>query len=151
MATNPLVPQGTLNRVRASVTVPLYPQLNVTASYLGTEGITFTPTGKAVVYIPTMTGTVRSPQPYLLGEGMIHLLRTQNLSNLYKLQMELDSYIGDIAIRGDTSQLGPWYYFNCSITEVDTLKFNGTDAGYIVRIEGYYLVNATMFDGAPTF
>lgn len=39
MATNPLIPQGTLNRVRASVVWPSFPNLNVTASYLGRMGI----------------------------------------------------------------------------------------------------------------
>ena len=150
MATNPLIAQGVLNKARASVTVPTYPNLNVTASYLGADGISFTPTGKSVVYIPTLTGTVRSPQPYMLGEGMIHLLRTQSLAYAYKLQMEYDSAIGDITIRGDTSTMGSWQYYNCSITEVETLRFNGTDAGYVVHIEGYYLVNNSMFDMAPT-
>lgn len=149
MATSPLVPQGVINRVRASVVVPLNSLLNVSASYLGADGISFTPTGKSVTYIRTLTGAVRSPEPYMMLEGSIHLLRTQVLSDLYKRTMETDSFLGDITVRPDSKQLSPYQYTNCSITGVETLRFNGTDAGFVIGIEGVYLSNANLFAQAP--
>jgi hypothetical protein len=149
MGTVPATPQGTLNRIRASVVVPLNPLLNVSAQYLGSEGISFTPTGKSVTYIKTLTGAVRSEEPYMMLEGSIHLLRTQSLANLYKAAMETDCYLGPLTVRPDTSALNPYQYTNCSITSVETLKFNGTDAGFIIGIEGIYLSNSLLFALAP--
>lgn len=149
MATNPSVPQGVLNRVRASMVVAANAALNVTASYLGSEGISMTPTGKSVNYIRTLTGAVRSPEPFMMLEGSVHLLRTQSLANLYKTAMETDSFLGNITVRPDSSQLQPYQYVNCSITSVEPLKFNGTDAGFVIGIEGVYLSNANLFNQAP--
>jgi hypothetical protein len=146
MGTNPLVPQGVINRVRASVVCSANPLLNVTASYLGAEGITFTPTGKSVTYIRTLTGAVRSPEPYMMLEGVMHLLRTQALADDYKRAMETDSFLGMLTVRPDSRNLSPYQYVNCSITGVETLKFTGTDAGFMVGVEGVYLTNSNLFD-----
>ena len=58
-------PQGTLNRIRASVIFPLFGVLSVTSSFLGKRGISVTFTGKSTVFLDTMTGRVTSPEPYL--------------------------------------------------------------------------------------
>lgn len=150
MAAIPNTPQGTLNRIRASVVIPLFPSLNVSASYLGADGISFTPTGKNVTYIRTLTGAVRSPEPYMMLEGSIHLLRTQALANAYKTAMETDSFLGDITVRPDSSQMLPYQYTNCAITGVETLRFNGTDAGFVIGIEGIYASNSALFLLAPS-
>ena len=60
MANNPLIPQGTVNRLRGSVIWNDFPQLNVTAPYLGTDGIGFSLDGESTVFLPTMTGAVTS-------------------------------------------------------------------------------------------
>jgi hypothetical protein len=143
---NPTVPQGVLNRVRGSVTIPRNTLLNVSASYLGPDGITFSPTGKSVSYIRTLTGAVRSPEPYMLLEGSIQLLRTQGLANLYKRAMEVDCFLGEITVRLDSTKLEPYTYYNCSITSVAPLKANGTDAGFVIGVEGVYLSNSNLFN-----
>ena len=48
MASNPLVDQGTLNRIRASVEFTDFPELNVTSSYLAKAGISMRLTGESV-------------------------------------------------------------------------------------------------------
>lgn len=149
MVALPLTPQGVLNRVRASVVIPINPLLNVSASYLGAEGISATPAGKSVTYIRTLTGAVRSPEPYMMLEMSIHLLRTQTLANLYKTAMETECYLGIITVRPDSSRMLPYVYTNCSITGVEPLRFNGTDAGFSIGIEGVYLSNASLFLQAP--
>lgn len=60
MATNPLIAQGTLNRVRCSIVVPAYPNLNITSSYMGKNLATIEFEGEAVPQIPTATGVVDS-------------------------------------------------------------------------------------------
>ena len=86
--TNPLVSQGSLNRLRASVVWPDNPTLNVTASYLGKEGVSLALDGEATTFINTLVGAVTSPEPYQMITLTIHLLKTQGLASLYKSQQE---------------------------------------------------------------
>ena len=91
---NPLIPQGILNRVRASVIWTSFPSLNITAPYLGRAGISLSPEGAATVFLPTMTGAVPSMEPYQKMTLTVNLLRTQMLADLYKQQMETSSLLG---------------------------------------------------------
>lgn len=145
MAANPLVAQGTLNRLKGSVLVPNFPQLNVTAPFLGKEGIGLALEGDATLILPTMVGTVTSPEPYQMCTITIHLLRTQGLANLWKLQQELFSVIGDVVVTPDAAPLSPYPIQNCGIKSVSELRFAGQDAGYMVTVGGYYTTNLALF------
>lgn len=146
MASNPLIAQGTLNRLRGSVTVPGNTSLNVTASYLGKAGIRISLQGGATLNLPQMTGVVTSQEPYMAVEITMALLKSQSLSDLYKQQMELSSLIGDITVRPDTTTLGVYQFYNCSIMDVPELSFAGDDASYPVKIGGYYNINSSMWN-----
>jgi len=145
MASNPLVAQGTLNRLRGSVAVVDFPQLNVTASFLGKEGISLSLDGEATTYIPTMTGAVTSAEPYQMITLTVNLLKTQFVANLYKNQQETNSLLGDIVVTPDATTLGFYNLTNCSIRSVNELRFSGEDAGYVVTIGGYYLINSSAW------
>ena len=62
---NPQIAQGTLNRARGSVVVADSPELNVTAPYLGREGISTNFEGDTTARIHTLTGVVNSPEIYM--------------------------------------------------------------------------------------
>lgn len=147
MATgNPLIDQGTLNRIRASITWQDFPGLNVTAPYLDKEGITARMEGDASLQHGTMTGVVQSPEPYLFFSVVIALLRTQQLSNAYKVQMEALSIIGAGTVYPDVSTgLGPFPLNNVSIQSVGELLLNGTTPIYGVTCRGYYTINQALF------
>ena len=146
MATNPLVAQGTLNRVKASVTWPDHPELNVTAPFLGRDGISFAPEGNSTVFLPTMTGAVTSPEPYMMIGLGIHLLKPQSLCNLYKARMETLALLGSGVVRPDvTVGLEPYDIVNCAIESVRELRFNGQDDGYHIMIRGYYITNNDLW------
>lgn len=149
MASNPQVPQGTLNRLRGSVVIPAFPSLNVTASFLGPAGISLSLEGETTSITPTLTGTVTSPEPFQMATVTINLLKTQNLSALYKAQIENDARIGDITVTPDASTLPPYIIKNCAIESVRELSFNGRDAGFGVTLKGYYLVNNSLWGGGP--
>ena len=146
MATNPLVVQGTLNRLRGSVVWPNFPALNVTAPFLGEEGIRLTLDGDATLFIPTMTGAVTSPEPYQMITLAMHLLKTQALAVGYKAQQELSTLLGDGTVRPDASNLPVYQLINCAIESVRELNFSGDDAGYVVMVRGYYLVNSDLWN-----
>lgn len=144
---SPLIAQGTISKLRASVIFPAAPQLTVTAPYLGTEGISIVLEGKASTNVQTMTGFVTSPEPYLMVTIQMHLLKTQILASLYKTQMEVDVRLGDCVVRPDTTTLTPYLFYNSTITSVGDLLFNGTNPGYGVVVEAFYPINATLWDG----
>jgi len=142
---NPLIAQGTLNRIRGSITIPGFTTLNVTAPFLGKEGISLSLEGNTVTYIPTMTGAVTSPEPYQMVACEVHLLKTQNLAALYKAQMESLATIGNFTVRPDASTLPDYAIINGAISDVRALKFDGTDAGWVTTLRGYYLINSSLF------
>lgn len=142
---NPLVAQGSLNKVRASITWASNAALNVTAPYLGKAGLRLTLQGESVTYLPTMTGAVTSPEPYMMLELVINLIKAQALANLYKQTMETNALIGDCTIRPDAVALGVYQGTNCAIKSVRELDFSGEHEGFAVTIGGYYLTNSSMF------
>lgn len=146
MAGNPLIAQGTLNRLRGAITVASSPELNVTASFLGKEGISLAFSGRASTQIPTLTGAVQSPEPYMAATVTIELLKTQSIAALYKSRMEANCVIGDINIISDASTLPAYPLVNCSIQDVQPLKMNGEVVGFTVEISGFYIVNNDLWN-----
>lgn len=145
---SPNIQQGTLNRIRGSMTIPLFPKLNVTAPFLSPEGINLTPEGDLVDTIPTMTGTVPSPNPYQMFTVEVALLKSQNFSDLYKQKIAVDAYVGDVFVRPDTTTMSPWQIQNCSIVNAAPGRLNGTNVAYLITIRGYWQVNSSLYDAA---
>jgi len=146
MASNPLIAQGTLNRLRASVVWTSFPALNVTPPFLGREGIRLALEGESTTFINTMTGAVTSPEPYMAVSLVMNLLKTQALAGAYKAQMEFNALLGDGTVRPDSATLPPYGIINCAIQSVRELNFSGEDAGFAVTVRGYYPVNADLFN-----
>lgn len=142
---NPLISQGTLNRIRASVSLTDYPALNVTASFLAKEGVSLAIEGEMTTFVPTLTGAATSGEPYVMCTLTLNLLRTQGLASSYKSQMEASTQIGEITVKPDATTLPDYVLENCAIEGVQELMFNGTDPGYRVRIRGYYLINNNLW------
>src|SRR5262245_3734845 len=131
---DPRIPQGSLNKLKASVIWANHPQLNITPSFLGPDGIALGFEGDAAIQLPSMTGTVPSPEPYQMLSLTINLLRTQYLAELYKQRMEFDARIGDGTVRPDVSTgtggIGLYQITNAVILGVNPLSFAGRDAGF---------------------
>jgi hypothetical protein len=141
-----MIQQGTLNRLRASVNVINSPELNVIASFTGKEGITIDIQGESTTYIPTMVGGVTSGEPYQTVKVEINLLKTQSLSNVYKQRIQDLAQIGDFVVTPDAAPLDTYYINNGSIESVKPLKLNGTDAGFVVTLTGYYQINNSLWN-----
>lgn len=149
MPGNPLIDQGVLNRVKASVNWTAFSILNVTAPYLDKDGISLRLEGEASNQHPTMTGVVQSPEPYMPVSVVIALLRTQPLSDRYKAQMEDNCVLGSGTVWPDVSAglgLSPFQLQNMSIQSVGDLLLNGTTPIYGVTLKGFYVVNNSLFN-----
>lgn len=142
---NPQVPQGTLNRLRGSVVFGNLPTLNVTAPFLAKEAISIAFDGDGAVLIPTMTGGVQSPEPYVVATITANILKTQNLAALFKAQFELDTNIGPISVYSDTATLPEYDFDNCVMLGVSELMFDGNQAGFVVRFRGIYQINSALW------
>lgn len=147
MAVNPLVDQGSLNKVRGAVNWVNFPQLNVSAAYLGDDGIGLALEGASTIYLPSLTGAVTSRETYMMIGVSMHLLKTQALSDAYKAQMELNALLGNGTVRPDVETgLSPYDIINCSIAAVREMRFSGRDAGWVVTCRGYYIINNDLFN-----
>ena len=143
---SPLIPQGTLNRLRGSVVFGSNPTLNVTAPYLAKQAISIAFEGDAGLLIPTLTGGVTSPEPYQMATITINLLKSQALSNVYKAQIEANVNVGDIAVIADSASLSDYELTNCIIKGVRDITFDGDVAGFVVTITGIYNVNGNLWN-----
>ena|ERR1700682_1658874 len=147
MPGNPLIDQGVLSRIRASVTWANFSQLNVTSPFLDKEGITMRLEGEAATQHPTLTGLVQSPEPYMAVSIVIALLRTQALAEAYKTQMQASVLLGAGTIYPDVSTgLTPFSVLNASIQSIGELLLNGTTPIFGVTCRAYWIVNNSLFN-----
>lgn len=144
--TNPLVQYGSLNRLKASVSWPNFPALNVTASFLNREGIRLALDGEATRFLPALAGAVTSPEPIQMCTLTINLLKTQPLAAQYKAQFESNTLLGPCVVRPDSIALPPYDLNNMGLEGVRELAFSGEDAGFAVTIRGYYLINSQLWN-----
>jgi hypothetical protein len=143
---NPLLDQGVLNRIRASVVFPSNPQLNIISSNLAREGLRLALEGNATDYFGTMTGAVPSPAPYQLCTLTINMLKSQPLSNTYKAQFELNTQLGPATVRPDATTLGLYQLNQMVLETIREMTYAGEDPVYSVTVRGYYLVNSFLFN-----
>lgn len=146
MAGNPLVDQGTLNRLRASVLITASPELNVTASFLGKEMVGLTLEGEATTAIPNAAGVTQSPEPYQMATVEIHLIKAQALADQWKQRMQANTLLGDITVIPDAKTLGNYPLQNCSVTSVAPMRFSGADAGWVISLRGTYYINNDLWN-----
>jgi hypothetical protein len=142
---NPLISQGRLNLLRASVLFAFNPGLNVTAPFVTKGGIKMTIRGEITGQIPTMTGVANSQQPYVMVDIEMNLLKTQSFSDAWKTQIELDSQLGSVTIVPDSETLSPYQIENASITSMHGLDFNGTTPDFTIVVSGVYNINDVLW------
>ena len=144
---NPNIPQGTINRLQASIVWHDFPGLDITPPFLAPEGIDMTLEGTMTTMLPTMTGVVTSPEPWMMMRMVIHLIRAQSLAAAYKEQWELSSLIGEGTVRPDviSSVLPPFQVGNVAITNLNTLNYSGRDAGFVITLMGSYNINSALW------
>jgi hypothetical protein len=145
VAGSPQVPLGNLNRILASVVWPGFTFLNVTAPFLGADGVSLTFEGEATQMLPVMVGVVPSPEVYQLATLTISLLKTQFLANLYKAQYEANVLLGNCTIYPDSAALQPYTLINTALTNIRELRFSGQDPTWVVTARGTYQINAALY------
>ena len=142
---NPLIDQGTLNKLRASIVFTNFPQLNVVSANLGKEAIRLALDGPASSYLATMTGAVPSPEPYQIVTVTANLVKSEPIANTFKTQFENSVLLGPVTIRSDAVTLGVYYLINCVLENVREQSYAGEDPVFAVTIKGTYYINTAYF------
>ena len=142
---NPLSAQGNLNRVSTHLVVANFPGLSVTASFMGKSQVKVTLDSPFVQQLPTATGIVNSPEPFVMGHMTVALLRSQSLANAWISQAQVQATLGTVVIYPDSSTFSPIEVLNCSITDFDPGAFDGADPVVSVTVSGTFPVNSTMW------
>lgn len=143
---NPFIPQGVFNKVRASVKFTQFPELNITAAFLTQDAIDIQFQGDAGVLLPTMTGGASSPNPYQMINVQIHLVRSQAMAQLFKNQIETDTYLGEAKIYSDSTTLGDFTIRSATLRSAGDVSFSGRDPAYLISLFGIYDVNSDMWN-----
>lgn len=143
---NPLVSLGTLNRLRGTLIFPDHPELNVSAAYLGREGIRLAVEGDSTEMLPQMAGMVTSQNVYLKATISVALIKTQPLAALFKARMEFSSVLGGCTFRSDASNLPPYEFVNCAIENMEGIDASGSNAAFPLRIAGTYYINSDLWN-----
>jgi hypothetical protein len=142
----PQTPQGNLNRLRASVVIDAFPELNVTSDYLGTEGIRLAFDSNATDLLNTMTGMVSSPAPYQAVTLTMALVKSTPLAALYQAQFGDTTLMGTATVRPDAPNMAPYPLLNMVLETVREQAYTGLEPVMVVTMRGYWLVNAGFFD-----
>jgi hypothetical protein len=144
---NNLVQLGSISRLRGSLTFTDFPTLNITAPFLGRDGVRLAVEGDTTQMLQQMVGMVQSQEVYLPATITAQIVKTTALANLFKQKWESDSNLGDCTFRSDASQLDVFDFYNCAIENFGGLDASGTSAVINLSIKGTYYVNTNLFNG----
>lgn len=142
----PLVPQGNLNKVRASIVVSGNNALSINSSFLGKDMIDVQ-LGDSSELIGTATGAVVSPNPYAMATISVHLLKTNGAANRWLTQAKSDCNIGQVSVHSDTSAFDSIEVEQCILKNINPGKLNGTEPTLVLMLEGVVPLNSTLWDG----
>ncbi len=137
--------KGFLNRAAVSLRVINDASLNIGADQLGEEMITFAPQGRASDMLPTATGLVASPVPYMVISISFKLVKTSTVCQLYLDKLGSRTFFGDIEITPDASSLDKVTIKNVMLATVESVAFSGKDPAIGFTLEGYLPINNDLF------
>lgn len=145
MAINSGISVGNLDRLRGSVVVSDYPDLNVTSEYLTQAGISIAYEGNVTDFVNVMTGRVTSQVPYLPVTVTINLNRAQALATAWWSRAQTNSLLGLVTVTPDVTTYPNITVMNCAITTVPGQSYNGSDPTYTVTLSGYVIINNELW------
>jgi hypothetical protein len=148
MATNLKISQGVLNRLRGSIVFPDFGSLNITAPYMGKNMIVVSIEGNIVNQIPTGTGVVNSPEPYVPVGISVILLRTQQLAADWFNKALTNSKVGSGTVHSDTAAFPAMQLDDLVIRHIDPGPYNGSGPDVNLTLGGILYVNNDLWSFA---
>jgi len=112
---------------------------------MGKNFITITFDGDFDNLIPTGTGTVTSPEPYVTATINIDILRTQPLAAAWLLQSQTLCDIGGFSVFPDTAAFPSLNFVNGIIKHMDPGPYSGTDPSTPLILQGTFNINDNLW------
>lgn len=144
--TNPLITQGNLNRVRVHIVVPSFPTLNIASSYMGPSFASVSFEGPFVEQIATATGIINSPEPYVMMNVNVGIIRTQPLAAAWLTQLQATGVLGNVVVHSDTSAFPAITSGNTSVREYDPGAFDGKEGVLRLTLRGVFYPNNNLWN-----
>lgn len=138
---------GVINRLRASITLPSFPALNVTANMLSETGIRISPDRGGGELLGQMSGAVVSLNPYTTCRVSFEVLRTLSVGTNWYSQWLSNSAVLDLHITPVTSVAPSHYIRNAVISHVGDIDENGTTATMPIVLTGTLILNTALWSG----
>ena len=145
MATNPNLIPGNINRIRGTILVPGNASLNITAPYLGADGIVISPQSPVATVLQGMASTVNSEEPYQVVQVRATILKSLALSAAYINQIQNSPTIGQISVNPDTNVMSPFVLYNTTIINWQEISMAGKQADFAVIFSGYYNISNDLW------
>jgi hypothetical protein len=144
---NPLIQQGTLNRIRASITFSSFTSLNISSSNMGKSFCSVSFDDPFTDQIGTATGIVNSPAPWVFSTVSVSVLKTQALGSAILTQIGLNTALGTTNVYPDSAAFPTIQVSNASIIGFNPAAYDGTDPTISVTIRGVYYPNSNLWAG----
>ena len=142
---NPNLIPSPLNRVRANVSIPDNANLNVTASYLGADGISVTFQGAIATQLMGLTSTINSEEPYVPTQVRISLVKSLALTGQWMTQIQNAPTLGTLTIQSDTAEFPAITLYNTVITNIADVSMAGKQAEFVITISGSWSVSNDLW------
>lgn len=136
---------GNLNKAQVAVRFSDFPLLNITAEALGDGMVTVSSSGEITPMLPTATGLVASPSPFVQHTVSFSVVKTNPLAQLILDTIRRNSMLGSIEITTDATTLSKQTYENAVFQTFDTFTFNGKEPAIGFTIGCYEETNSEMF------
>jgi hypothetical protein len=146
MATNPTLIPGNLNRIRGTILVPGNATLNVTAPYLGKEGIVIAPQSAVVTQMQGMTSVVNSEEPYQIVQVTAAIMKSLALSAAYLDQIRNSPTLGSITVTSDTTTIPSFTLYNVAITNWSQISMAGLQPDFTVTFQGQFNISNDLWN-----
>lgn len=146
MATNPTLIPGNLNRVRGTILVPSNATLNVTAPFLGKEGIVIAPQSAVVTQMQGMATVVNSEEPYQIVQITASIMKSLALSAAYLNQIKNSPILGQVTVTPDTTVIPAFTLYNVAITNWSQISMAGLQPDFTVTFQGQFNVSNDLWN-----
>ena len=137
--------QGSVNKARVSLNFTSNPQLNADADAFGDDMVSISYGGEITTMLPTATGVVGSPNPYMEVTLSFKIVKTHPLCARMLAQIASNSNIGNVVVTPDSNALARETYQNGFFNTFESRSYAGKEPTVGFTIKAYYPINNDIY------
>jgi len=137
--------KGFLNRAAVALNVTEDPTLNINADDLDESMISYAPQGTASDMLPTATGVIASPVPFMAITISFKLVKTSAVCQRYLAKLGSSTFFGPCVLTPDASNLPKITVQNVMMATQESTTFSGKEPAIGFTLQGYIAINNDLF------